>query len=761
MNLDNIPQELKNKGLFCTWRLIEKEGRMTKLPFNPVKKQMAKSNDKNTFNNYDTIIKFLPDYYAYDTINNKELGGIGLGIFNGFSAIDIDHCYNPKTDEYNELATDIIKYCASYTELSPSGTGVRIILKTNTELDKNLYYINQQKIGLEIYISDNTNKYVTLTGNRISKETNIKNVDLSYILNKYMKKNNSTVKYVKKSTSYGGKFDERLNKALKYNKKLIKAWNAVPSGSGGDENETDLSLCDHLAIVFKGSYTDIENAFAMSPYYQAKDENHKNKWSVRADYRENTIKNAIQHFKEYEETEKLSFNINDTGNARKLIDTFGDRIRFNVDNKEWMLWNGHFWEEDKLGLIKQFAEITIEGMKQEALMSDESIRQEKLKNVKRTLSSAGKEAMIKEAQHIKGVPVTNNDFDTQDFYFNCKSGLIDLRTGAVLPHDKEILVSKYTDIEISDKKPKLWLKFLNEIFAVHPELIDYVQRICGYALTGYTREQCIFIFLGDGSNGKSLFLDVMSKVLGNYSEKGKIEMLIETKLDKNLDNLMAMLSNVRMTTVSETDLGSKLSEATVKDLTSDYGKITAKFLFKNVFTYKPKFKIFMDTNNRPIIRGTDHGIWRRIKTIPFEVTIPDEKQDRTLGAKLEKELPEILGWCVEGAKKWFKDGLQEPKFLQEEKESYKQDMDVVARWINENCETDRGYSTESKKLYLDFKKYLIDNNEYVFSSTIFGKNMSKKFPRARALGKTVYKGIRIREKSYQELYNETEVPDNI
>lgn len=183
--LKNIPLELKHNALWCAWKLTENG----KVPVNLITGGFAKSNDASTFSTYPTLLNNIHKYLKYDE-NGKQLGGFGLGIFRGFSAIDIDHCVD-EDGNISEMAKEIINYMNSYTELSPSRTGIRIIFKTDTRIDKDYYYINNHNNGLEIYISDNTNKFVTITGNKISGDI-INELDIQYILDKYMKKSNTS-----------------------------------------------------------------------------------------------------------------------------------------------------------------------------------------------------------------------------------------------------------------------------------------------------------------------------------------------------------------------------------------------------------------------------------------------------------------------------------------------------------------------------------------------------------------------------------------
>jgi len=747
MKLDNIPNELKQNALFCTWKKTEKG----KEPFNPVTGYHAQSNNRNTFHPYNTIIKSLPDYYGTDD-KGQMIGGLGLGIFNGYSAVDIDDCV--EGGQLSDLANDIVDYLHSYTEYSPSGHGIRIIFKTPTMINKETHYVNNRNLGLEIYISDNTNKFVTLTGNTLHS-LDIADIDITYIINKYMEKNNTKII----TATPVENTDIKLKNKLRVSSKFRELWNSEASGSNGDESETDLTICNILADVFEGNYAMVDSAFQTSPYFLSKDTKHTNKWLVRTDYRETTIKLAITLYHKNKITQVSEFELNDTGNAHRFVNNFEEQIKYNVDNKQWMTYNGKYWQHDIYGMIKNYAEIVIEEMKQEALAAGGEHKKALLYNIKRMLSSGGKDAMIREAQHLKTIPVTNQDFDKDQYTLNTRSGLIGLRTGVISPHEKEKMLSHYTDIEVRSGTPKLWLKFLHEIFAGHNELIDYVQCVLGYALTSSTKEQSMFILQGDGANGKSLLLETVTKIMGTYATTSSVEILVERKNHSSNMSEIARLNRIRTVVTDETEMGDRLRESGIKSMTSDYGLITARFLYGNEFVFKPEFKIFMATNHRPVIRGTDHGIWRRMKVIPFNVIIADDKQDRYLGEKLAHEYPQILNWLIEGSMKWFKDGLKEPKIIGETVKEYRSEMDLVQKWINDNCEIDESYAASSTELFKNITSYIEENKEFRMSNTLFGRNLGKKFEKSRIGNQTMYKGIRLRIKTFKEKYDEAEAKE--
>lgn len=728
MLFDAIPQELKTQGLWCCWKLTSKG----KLPFDIKTGSMAKSNDKTTFSTFTETLKVLNKYLGYDK-EGKQTGGLGIGVFNGFCAIDIDKCRDSKTGEITEMAKDIIDFCDSYTEISPSGTGIRIIFKTDTQLDKSTHYIKNSKIGLEIYISEQTKRFVTITGDFI-KRNEIKKIDLTYVLDKYMLKENKVI----------SAFDKILSK----DKKMNDLWNKKAPGSGLDESETDLALCSKLAYYFEGNQTAINEHFISSPYFQSKDVEHKKKWLEREDYKEMTLSKAITTYNSSSKRmTDLIFELSDTGNAHRFIDNFGEDLKYNIEDKMWHIWNKKFWQRDSINYTKILAEILAEEMKQKALLcSNKNDRNDMLKNVSRMLSSAGKEAFLKEARHLEGVPITNNIFDKDIFLLNTETGVINLRTGEITPHDKTYMMSKIIPYEIDKRPPKRWLQFLDEIFADQLPTIDYIHKMIGYSLTGSTQEQCIFFFVGDGNNGKSLLLEVMATMMGDYSATTKPDVFLEkpTAQSNAASPELAKLVGIRMSAISETNVGAKLNESAVKSYTSGLEKIVARRLYGDEFEFRPMVKFVMASNNKPIIRGTDKGIWRRIRVITFNQDFEGEKDDKRLIDKLLDEIPRILWWAIQGAVKWYKEGLKTPRVIEDNIKEYKSEMDLIQRWIDEDCEIGFDYEEKSMSLFENFCNYIYTNKEYQMSNTAFGRNLGKKFPKKIKNGVTYYQGIKLK-----------------
>lgn len=725
----NIPEELKIDGLWCAWKLTEKG----KEPFNTANDRHAKSNDKSTFNSYFSVLKALDRYYKVDE-KGKQLGGLGLGVFNGFSAIDIDHCV--ENGILSPLAIEIIKYCNSYTELSPSGTGVRIIFKTNTKIDKENYYINNAKLGVEIYISDNTNKFVSITGNKISTTNAVNNVDLTELINKYMKKQNNAITPVNVR-----KINISIDEAINKDKKLNKLWNSVAPGSHANESELDASLCCKLAFYLNNDINAIKQAFEQSPYYLSKDEVHKRKWNTV--YSVNTIKGALR----YANANNKTYALNDVGNAHRFANKFHNNVRYNIDNEMWMLWNKRFWEYDVKGKIRDFVDLLAKDMCEE-LKNEEDETKRKLiaSNINKIQNNAGKKALLEECEHIDDIPVLNSDFDKDKYIICANNMMFDLQNGTPIDFDRNYMISQTITCDIDlEHEPTRWLKFLDEIFEGDKEMINYTRKVLAYALSGSTREQCMWIFYGDGNNGKSLMLEILNELMGSYGITARPELLVDARNANTSQEEIARLKGKRAIFMEEIKDGDRMNESLVKQLTSGVGKMTGRFLYGNTFELTVIGKILMASNYKPKIKGIDKGIWRRIKLVPLNRDFT-AVADKDLRDKLIAELPQIAGWLCKGFKLYIDEGLNEPRKVFEQTKEYKEESDIVQTWVNENCEigAPATHWCKASELFEDFVLWCKKNQENILTQTAFGRNMGKKFKRLSYSTGKVYVGVKLR-----------------
>ena len=353
--------------------------------------------------------------------------------------------------------------------------------------------------------------------------------------------------------------------------------------------------------------------------------------------------------------------------------------------------------------------------------------------------------MIKECQHLKDIPAAPDDFDAYTDYLNCQNGIVNLRNGELIPHDANFMMSKICNAEYDTKrrKPKLWLRFLDDIFNKDAELIEYIQKCVGYSLSGSNREQCAYFLYGMGNNGKSTFLDTIADLLGGYASNAQPDtLMVQGKgggFGGGANSDIARLKSARFVTCEEPTEGVRLNEGLLKQLTGG-SKVTCRFLYGDEFEYTPEFKIWIATNHKPAIRGTDFGIWRRIKLIPFEVNIPKEKVDKNLKYKLRQEFPQILAWAVEGCIKWQKEGIADPECVIQATKDYKQEMDLVAGFIEQCVIID--YDTNDRVMASDlfslYSKWAKANNEYEMSSKKFFTEIVKKIPDKGRSGKGIF-----------------------
>ncbi len=724
-SLKELPQELKFNALWCCWKYVEVDGKMTKKPFNVLTGFGAKSNDPSTFVGYPTLLKYIPKYLRYDE-NDKQVGGVGLGIFRGYSAVDIDHCVD-ENGNISEMAKDIIDFCQSYTEYSPSKTGIRIIFKTQTQIDKSEYYINNANLGLEIYISDNTNKFVTITGNKISGDI-INEIDIMPLLNKYMKK---------------GSFN--INKVLDKDDRLKELWNKKAPGSHSDESETDMALCCKLAYYLKNDEALVKQYFEMSPYYKSKDEAHKKKWS--GNYALETIHKATNFIDVPHPVSDKKYDLNDTGNAHRFIDMFGDNLRYNADNKIWMIWNGKYWQYDVTESVKNYIEILAESMLYECNnINDVQERLKMIKNIQDIYSSSGKESLLKEARHLPGIPVLNEQLDSNAYLLCTHSGTINLKDGSINENLKEDLISQCTSCGINDKEPKLWIKTLDEIFQGNKELIHYFHKALGYSISDLCVEQVMFILQSDGNSGKSLIFDILRTILSSYAITSSCELITEEKYNSGSNKEeIARLKGKRLVVIDEIEQGDKGNERLIKNLTSGLTPLIGKHLYASSFEFPFRGKIWLLTNYDFIVRGTDKGVWRRLVKIPLYSDFTG-KEDKYLRDKLLEEKEEILGWLLEGFRLYLKEGLEKPQCIIDAIKDYKEEMDIVAQWINEYCECKPDYFEKANTLYDSFRAFCQRRDQRT-NQTVFGRNLGKKFKKYNSGSGIVYIGIRLKKEA--------------
>lgn len=463
-----------------------------------------------------------------------------------------------------------------------------------------------------------------------------------------------------------------------------------------------------------------------------------------------------------------SFNLTEIGNAERLVYYHADKIKYCVEYEEWLIWNGKVWQKDIKRQIERIANKTFRQMYIEAANIQEEESRRKL--VKWAQASERSSVLLNSIERAKAmVPILQSELNRDNFLFNCKNGVIDLRTGQLLPHNRDYMITNYADIEYNpEAECPTWIKFLQSIMRddegnVKHELIDFLQKAIGYALTGDTKEQVVFFLWGNGRNGKSTFINIIREILGDYGKQTNADTFTAKTHEGGINNDIARLSDARFVSAVESEEGQRLSEALIKQLTGGE-PITARFLRKEFFEFLPKFKIFFTTNHKPIVKGNDEGIWRRIKLIPFTVTIPKEEIDMELPEKLRKELSGILKWAVEGCLKWQREGLGEPEEVKQATQGYKDEMDILGQFLSDHCVVRAGARVSAKNIYDAYKNWCEENGEYVLSSRKFNRRLEERgFVKKRSgkAGNTYFHGIGLLSFDFTERTEELKQTERI
>ena len=451
----------------------------------------------------------------------------------------------------------------------------------------------------------------------------------------------------------------------------------------------------------------------------------------------------------------------DLGNARRLVRLHGKNLRYCYPWGKWLVWTGTHWEIDDTGTVEKWAKETVREIYNEAAAEPQDERRQALvKHALRSESLNKINSMITLAQSEPGIPVRPEDLDLDPWLLNCQNGTLNLKTMELYSHRREDLLTNVLAVpyDASAQCPK-WEAFLGDIFAGDEALIEFVQQAVGYSLSGITDERCMFILYGKGRNGKSTFVEALADLLGPYAMKTEITTLTDKRQGNAATNDLARLRGARFVHVSETDEGRRFAEGKVKDLTGG-DRISARFLYAEIFEYVPEFKIWMATNYKPQIRGTDPAIWDRIRLIPFTVRIPDNKlrPKRTVMAEFEAEQAGILAWAVAGCVKWLTQGLDMPEAVRTATEGYREEMDVLAGFIDDCCILSKEAFAKASDLYAAYRAWCEKSGEHPMSLRTFGARLGdREFEKKRIASGIHWYGLGLSEdliEPFEQLNNQ-------
>lgn len=754
-----IPSELKALPNWVCYRYFYDDGidKYRKMPINPRDMEPAKSNDPTTWTDYDTAVRAA-----------EECDGIGFMFSNSpYFGVDIDGVRD-EIERYkageDTIIAEFVDTLQSYTELSRSGNGIHIICRGK------LPPSGRRKGNVEMY---ENGRFFVMTGNVAAEYADISDCTeaIKVLHEKYIGGGTSPSSSPALPPAELALTDSELIDRAKNAKNGAKFARLYAGDISGytSQSEADMALCNHLAYWTGCDAERMDRMFRGSGLF-------REKWlreQSGTTYGALTIQKAILDCRnvytpgasgesyalrigaesDADTAPAKRYTFDDMGNAERIYDAYGGFIRYSYTDKRWLYYDTRKWCMDTTGEIERAAEQAIKALDADepmyaraAELDDEDgdgegkkLYKAYLAHKKYSRSNRGKKAMLDELRHK--IPISPMQTDIDGMLLNTPTGIFDLREGVLRPHDPEAYITKIAHVEYDPTATcPTWERFLDEIFGGDTDLINYVQRAVGYSMTASTVEQCVFFLHGSGSNGKSTFLSIVREMMGDYTVNIQPETIMVKNSPGGANSDIARLKSARLVTTVEPNEGARLNEGLLKQLSGE-DPVTARRLYGDEFEFIPQFKLWMATNHRPLIRGTDDGIWRRIKMIPFTVQIPDEKKDKHLAGKLRRELPGIFNWAIDGCRKYQESGLQEPRSVRGSTMEYRKDMDAIQQFIDECCE--QSGECPAVSLYSAYSDWAKRNHQYEMNNNVFGRKMSERYVKQKTRNGAVYIGIKL------------------
>ena len=762
VNFINIPAELKKDCKFCVWKYEkDKSGRKTKVPYNPVTKGHASTDKPSTFADITVAMKT----YALGGFDGV---GIRVGIAPaadpetgkryGIGAIDIDDCIR-EDGSLNDVAASILGILSTAAvEKSPSGKGLRVFFYVDADFayDKAVYYINNRKLGLEVYFPGATNRFVTVTGNTFREGIVPKDPEaVQSILDTFMKRakpvenkhiearsylsDASVIEHASNSAN-GERFkdymdgnwqeyydnqsdadmsfismlcfwcgcdEEQIDRIYRSSKMMRDKWDRKQAGStyGAITIRNAVTSCQNIYMPLNAA--DINDEFD-----DLDDEDGKKKKKADFDADRSFITLTIEDMKP---TSNPRYGMGEIGVGNMFADYYEPIARYNSDRGVWYVYDGKVWQAD-IGALKvaELAKELADKLYAFALtIMEEDARKNYIERIRKLQLRKNRDTMIKDARSV--YPLSMKAFDSDRYLFNCQNGTLDLRTMEFHNHDPQEFHTKVSQVVYDpDASCPRWVSFIDEVMSGDKERSVYLQKALGYALTADTRMECLFILYGATSrNGKGTTMETFLKIMGEYGKNADPGMLASKFNNQSTggpSEEIARLAGSRFVNISEPDKKITLDAALTKRLTGN-DTITARYLHENSFEFVPSFKIFINTNHLP--RITDLTLFEsgRIKIIPFNRHF--EEHERDTGLKTFFAQPEnlsgIFNWVVEGYRRFKTEKLDMPKSVIEATQEYQSESDIIGNFLSECVKREKGSEVRSQAMFERYKQWCGEN----------------------------------------------------
>lgn len=747
----------KDKPIWVCWRLEPgKDGKPTKIPYNPATGGKAQSNNPTTWGTYEQ---------ASAAMERKGYSGVGFMFAKldgeyALCGIDID-VKDDKPHLSPEEITELLTHMQTYSELSPSGNGHHIMflldLSKLPEDYKQGYYQKNPGNGLEAYIATVTNRFFTYTGEAVnSEDVEERTPQFLEFLDRYMQKKKGKNKpSTSQPASIGmdGKGNIGIDKSIQ---DLISIARAAKNGDrfsalfdrgdislyNNDHSAADLALANIIGFYSQGDTNRAEEMFSMSALGQ------RDKWKTRADYRAATIaegidkcggkfykprktqakKNALplpvnhwpgaNYFVPFDtDVKRHRYRFDDIGFGNVFADTFKNVARWVPEAKTWYVYDGRVWKIDLGGatvaqMAKDLMDYLLDLRREYAKVFGDDSAQTYAEIMTSRRKKRHRDQMLADAATV--YPISILEFDKDPMIFNCQNCTLNLKTFRRHNHRPDDFLSKISNV-VHDTAARCdrWGTFITEIMQNDDEKAKFLQKALGYALTGDTSSECFFILYGATTrNGKGVTMETMRHLMGDYGRGAQPETIAQ-KTNPNSSapsEDIARLKGVRFVNMSEPDKGLRLNAALVKQVTGG-DVVTARFLHQNSFDFIPEFKLFINTNFLP--RVTDDTVFAsgRVKLIPFERHFQPHEQDPGLKTFFKEpvNVSGIFNWIIAGLKLMQSEGLKQPDAVTNATAQYRDDSDMVGQFVKDCLVAVHNKSTLLKDVHTEFIAWCDDN----------------------------------------------------
>lgn len=680
VEVSKIPQEIKDISQWICWESISRDNnKIDKIPINPTDGKNASTNNSATWTSFNKAVEYYQN-------NEGKISGIGFvfSVQDPFLGLDFDDIIDPENPklELNLQTEAYLDRFHSYSEITPSGRGIHILIKAKTP------GFRHRKGNIEIY---DQKRFFTVTGNHIpttppriehrQEEINTLYCDLFGIEEDQRSKSTSS------STLSDSEILDLATKAQnneKFSKLMQGNYSAYPS-----ESEADLALCGIL-VFYTQNPEQLDRLFRQSKLCDKKWDEKRGVTTYGQITIEKAIQGTIETYSVLPSTSEVQRT--DVGNAELFAVQHGDTIRYNLDTGQWLFydklrWNPHTGKESAHRLAINTARSIL------GKANNVNDNQERKAIAKWSFASEAAtklRAMLDLTKYLKPIACHAEEFDQDQFLLNVENGVIDLRTGQLRAHDPTDMITKLAPVtwkgEISNPNDnnQLWLPCLDTWMNKDGQQISYLKRLGGMCLTGSTSSRIFPIFHGPGKNGKNSFLDTLMKMMGDYATVAPGNLLKSSNYEEHSTELAGLVGS-RLVIASETKRNMVLKTSLVKSFTGD-ARMKARFMRQDFFEFEPTFKVILMTQNMPDIDEITDAIWDRVHKVGWNVRISKQNQDHQLLNKLEAEWPHILGWFIQGCREWLQDKyLESTEKIRKDTSAYRDEMNPLKEFIEECC----------------------------------------------------------------------------